>query len=101
MKIKKDDTVQILLGKDQSKTGKVLRVLPKKGQVLVEGVNAFKRHIKKMGQREGGVMEIFKPINTSNVALVCPNCKKTARIGYEIKGSVKVRICKKCREVIK
>lgn len=67
MKIKKNDTVKILLGKDRGKTGKVLRVLSKKGKILVEGVNVYKRHVKKTGQHEGGIIEIFKPLDISNV----------------------------------
>lgn len=101
MKIKKNDIVQILLGKDRGKTGKVLRVLVKGGKVAVEGVNVYKRHVKKSGQHEGGILEIAKPVNISNVALVCPNCKKAGRVGYKIEGESKVRICKKCKEVIK
>lgn len=101
MKIKKNDTVQLLLGKDRGKTGKVLRVLVKDKKVSVEGVNVYKRHVRKSGQTEGGVLEITKPVNISNVALVCPGCKKAGRVGYKIEGESKVRVCKKCKEVIK
>lgn len=102
MKIRKNDTVQIQLGKDRGKSAKVLRVLTKEGKILVEGLNMYKRHIgKKAGLKEGNILEIAKPLNISNVILVCPACKKTTRVGYKIEGKVKVRICKKCQEVIK
>lgn len=101
MKIKKGDEVKILAGKDSGKSGKVLKVIPKKEKVLVEGVNIVKRHVKKMGQTEGGIIEISKPLNISNVALICPACKKETRVGFKVEGKTKTRICKKCKEVIK
>lgn len=100
-KIKKDDTVQILLGKDRGKTGKILRVSTKKNAVLVEGVNMYKRHIRKMEGHEGGIIEVTKPLDLSNVALVCPHCKKPTRVGFKVEGDTKVRVCKKCKEAIK
>lgn len=101
MKIKKNDTVKILLGKDQGETGKVLKVLPKEDKVLVEGINVSKRHVKKTKQYEGGIVNLSKPVNISNVILVCPSCKKETRVSFEIKNGVKSRICRKCKEVIK
>lgn len=101
MKIKKNDIVQILLGKDHGKSGKVVRILKDKGSVLVEGVNSYKRHVKKTARNEGQIIDILKPVNISNVAMVCPGCKKVTRIGFKIDGKEKVRICKKCQEVIK
>lgn len=100
MKIQKNDKVKILLGKDSGKTGKVQRVLTKEDKVVVEGLNVYKRHIKKRGNKEGGIIELAKPMDISNVALVCPNCDKSTRIGYEIKDGTKVRICKKCHKLI-
>lgn len=101
MKIQKDDTVQIQLGKDAGKTGKVARVFSKEDKVLVDGLNLYKRHVRKTGQTEGGIINIAKPVNISNVALVCPACKKATRIGFKVEGGVKVRVCKKCGEVVK
>lgn len=95
-KIHKGDTVQILLGKDRGKTGKVERVLAKEDRIFIGGVNLVKRHVKKQGQVEGGIIEIVKPINISNVSLVCPSCKKSTRVGIKITGTSKVRFCKKC-----
>ncbi len=102
MKIKKGDTVLIIIGKDRGKTGKVLRVFPKEGKFLVEGVNLMKKHQrpKKAGSK-GQIVQLPKPINSSNVKLICPKCEKPARVGYKLteKGK-KYKICKKCNEEI-
>src|SRR5687768_5733567 len=100
LKIKKGDEVKILLGKDQGKTGKVLSVLTKEDKVLVEGINMYKRHVKGRQGIEGGVIDITKPINISNVGMVCKKCKKVTRVGFKIDGESKLRICRKCQEVI-
>ncbi len=99
-KLKKNDEVMIMLGKDNGKTGKILDIDRKTGKVLVEGLNTFKRHVKSMQGIEGGIVNISKPVNISNVQIVCSKCKKTTRIGFKINGDVKQRICKKCKEVI-
>jgi large subunit ribosomal protein L24 len=101
MKIHKEDTVQIMLGKDRGKSGRVLRVLGSESKILVEGVNTFKRHVKKMQNIEGGIVDITKPVNISNVMIVCPNCKKLTRVGYKITDGEKSRICKKCQKPLK
>lgn len=101
MKIKKGDKVKILLGKDRGKEGKVEFVMAKKDKVFVGGANLYKRHVKKHGDIEGGIIDIPKPVNVSNVILVCPNCNKTTRIGYKVSGEMKMRICKKCGKEIK
>lgn len=92
--------VKILHGKDEGRVGKVLQVFPKKEVLVVEGVNLVKRHLRKMHQTGGKVVEINKPINISNVALVCPKCKKATRVGFKIEAGKKTRICKECKEVI-
>lgn len=101
MKIRKNDKVKILLGKDRGKEGKVAYVKGKEGKVFVEGANLYKRHVKKQGKLEGGIIDIPKPLDVSNVALVCPDCNKVTRIGFKIEGSEKIRICKKCQKEIK
>ncbi|MBI2040007.1 50S ribosomal protein L24 [Candidatus Microgenomates bacterium] len=101
MKIRKGDEVKILLGKDRDKEGKVQYVLAKEGKVFVEGANIYKRHIRKQGDREGGIIDLPKPMDISNVALICPNCRKVTRVGYKRMGNEKVRICKKCGKEIK
>lgn len=98
-KIKKSDMVQILLGKDRGRSGKVERVFPKIGKILVEGVNKVKRHVsKRVTGGEGSIIEISKPLDISNVALVCPNCKQATRVGFKVTGKEKVRICRKCKK---
>jgi len=102
MKIKKNDKVLIISGKDRGKTGKVLRVFPKEGRILVEGVNIVKKHQKPKKEGEKGqVIQLPKPIDASNVKIICPHCGKASRIGYRIilkdkKQKIKTRICKKC-----
>lgn len=96
MKIKTQDTVVVIAGKDKGRTGKVIEVLPKKGLVLVEGVNIYQRHRKKTYDRPGGVVEVTKPVNVSNVALLDPKSKKASRVGYSVnKKGEKQRIARK------
>lgn len=102
MKIKKGDKVKILLGKDRGKTGEVDHVLAKDNRVYVAGANLYKRHVKKMEGMEGGIINIPKPMDISNVGLICPNCKKVTRIGYKTVENKKIRFCRKCqKEIIK
>lgn len=101
MRIKKGDKVKILLGKDSGKTGEVKLVLGKEKRVFVEGVNMFKRHVRKMEGIEGGIIDLPKSLDLSNVMLVCPNCNKPTRVGLKITGKEKVRVCKKCGKEIK
>ena len=101
MKIKKGDKVKVLHGKDSGKTATVQMVLSKRNRVFVEGVNLYKRHVRKMQGIEGGIIEIPKSINLSNVSLICPSCNKPTRVGFKITGDIKVRVCKKCKKEIK
>lgn len=107
-KIKKGDKVKVLLGKDRGKTGTVQSILGKERRVFVEGVNIYKRHVRKMGNMKGGILDIPKSMDVSNVALICPSCDKQTRVGYKLQddtkvGSLfhKVRICKKCKKDIR
>jgi large subunit ribosomal protein L24 len=100
--VKKDDMVMIIAGKDKGKSGKVLRVLPEKGRVLVESLNVVKRHTRpSQMNKEGGIIEKEAPISISNVLLLCPGCDKPVRTGLKVldDGS-KVRFCKKCNEIV-
>jgi len=93
--------VQILLGKDRGKSGKVERILNKHKKLLVAGVNIYKRHVgKRVTGVEGQTIDIIKPVDLSNVALICPNCNKPTRVGFKIEGQTKFRICKKCGKEI-
>lgn len=102
MKLQKNDLVQIMMGKDKGKTGKVERVLPTDHKVVVEGVNQFKRHLKaRVSGQQSEIVIITKPLPVSNVALICPNCKKPTRIGYMVgKDGKKQRVCRKCEKEI-
>ena len=102
MKIKKGDTVLIISGKDRGKKGKVLEVLSREGKNLVEGVNLMKKHQKpkKTGEK-GQIIQLPKPIDVSNVKLICLKCGKPTRIGYKLaEAKKKYRICKKCGQEI-
>ena len=101
MKIIKGDTVQILIGKDKGRQGEVFRCLPAKKLVFVKGINIFKKHIKSTKQQKGGIIEKERGLIVSKVALICPNCQKTTRVGYQIdKAGDKNRFCKKCKTAI-
>lgn len=101
MKIKVNDQVKILTGKDRGKTAKVLQVFPRLNKVVVEGVHMIKRHLRpaKSGEK-GRIVELAGPIAASTAAVVCPKCQKATRIGYTIEGDKKKRVCRKCKEAI-
>ena len=101
-KIRKNDTVVCCTGRDKGKKGKVLSILPQKKQAIVEGVNFIKRHSRKTRQdQQGGIIQKEGPINISNLMLFCSKCNKATRAGFNLlKDGSKVRICRKCREVI-
>ena len=103
LSVRKNDEVQVIAGRDAGKRGRVLRVLPDKVRVVVEGVNVIKRHTKPNPQRQikGGVVEREAPLHASNVQLVCPECGKATRVGRKVLGDGrKVRICRKCEGVV-
>lgn len=102
MKIRRDDNVLVIAGKDRGKRGRVHRVYPDENRVVVEGVNIIKRHTKPTGTvRQAGIVEREAPIHVSNVMLVCTKCDRPTRIGFRIiEGGSKVRICSSCHEVI-
>jgi large subunit ribosomal protein L24 len=101
MKIRKNDTIKIIAGKDKGKTGKVLNVFPKKNKILIEGLNLYKKHIRPKREGEKGeIVLVPRAINVSNVMLVCPSCNRATRVGYRIESQKKMRICRKCKAVI-
>jgi large subunit ribosomal protein L24 len=102
LKVKKNDKVRVISGKDKGKTGKVLRIEPDKNKIYIERINIIKRHTRKKGQNQpGGIISKEGPIHLSNVRVICPNCGKLSRVGFEIKDSgEKVRICRKCGQQI-
>jgi large subunit ribosomal protein L24 len=99
-KLKKEDTVQIITGKDKGKRGRILKILRDKDRVMVEGANIVKKAKKRRNQQDrGGIVEIEAAIHSSNVQIVCKKCGPT-RIGYKMEGDTKTRICKKCGEAL-
>jgi large subunit ribosomal protein L24 len=100
--VKKDDKVMVIAGKDKGKVGRVLSVLPKKDRLVVEHVNMIKKHMRPSRQyTQGGIIEKEGQIHISNVMIVCPRCQKPTRIGNRIlEDGRKMRLCKKCKEVI-
>ena len=95
--IRRNDTVKVITGRDKGKEGRVLRVFPNDAKILVEHVMMVKKHVRPNPQRniKGGIAEQESRIAISNVQLVCPSCGPV-RIGHEVRGDRKVRICKKC-----
>jgi large subunit ribosomal protein L24 len=102
-KIKKNDIVKILAGRDSGKTGKVLTVFPKKLKALVQGINMVKKHSrgKSSDQQQGGIIHKESSVDISNLMMICQKCSKATRIGFnKLSDGTKVRICKKCKEII-
>ena len=95
--IRRNDTVKVITGRDKGKEGRVLRVFPNDAKILVEHVMIVKKHVRPNPQRNiaGGIAEQESRIAISNVQLVCPSCGPV-RIGHEVRGDRKVRVCKKC-----
>jgi large subunit ribosomal protein L24 len=102
VKIRKNDTVLVIAGKDNGKKGKVRRVIPKKGTLIVEGVNMVKRHARARGAaRQAGIIELEAPIGMSNVMLVCNKCGKPVRIGIRVLADGgRGRFCRSCDELV-
>ena len=102
MRLRKDDNVMVIKGRDQGKQGRVQQVFTQKRLLLVEGVNIVKRHTKpSAGVRQGGIIQKELPIKACNVMLVCTNCSKPTRIGRRfLADGTKARFCKKCEDVI-
>ena len=102
--IKKDDNVIVMAGKDRGKQGRVIRVLPREGRLMVDGVARAKKATRTSGKRssggqqlqQGGIIDTELFIDISNVQIVCPSCGQPTRVGHRIDGDRKVRICRKC-----
>ncbi len=98
--VRKDDTVMVVTGRERGKTGKVIKVLPKKSRVFIERVNLVKRHTKpRSAQQPGGIVEKEASIHVSNVMLMCDPCNGPVRVGYKfLEDGEKVRICRRCNQ---
>ena len=101
--IRKNDNVLVVTGRDRGKRGRVLRVIPAKDRVIVEGVNFIKRHTKPNPQRnvKGGIVEREAPLDASNVQIVCPECGAQTRVGRKLlDDGRRLRFCVKCKGVV-
>jgi large subunit ribosomal protein L24 len=99
-KLRKEDQVQVIAGKDKGKQGKIVKIDRDKGRAIVHGVNMVKKAQKKRKQTDrGGIIEIEAPLDLSNLMIVCRKCGPT-RIGYKIEGESKKRVCRKCGEAL-
>ncbi len=102
LKIKKNDIVEVISGKDKGKNAKVLHVYPKNAKVLVEGVNLVKKHTRATrANQQGGIIQIERPVSLANVMFFCKNCNRPARVGFNVaQDKTKTRICKRCKVTI-
>jgi large subunit ribosomal protein L24 len=102
MRIKKNDQVRVISGKSKGKEGKILRHIPKKDMVVVEGVNMVSRHVRPSQKNpQSGIIKQEAPIYASKVMLVCPQCGAATRVGSSfLESGKKVRVCRKCSEII-
>jgi large subunit ribosomal protein L24 len=101
--IRKNDNVLVMTGRDRGKRGRVLRVIPTKGRLIVEGVNFIKRHTKPNPQKnvKGGIVQREAPLSASNVQIVCPECGAPTRIGSRrLDDGTRIRFCRKCKGVV-
>ncbi len=103
MKIRKNDTVLVIAGKDKGKTGKVRFTYPEEERIMVEGINFIKRHTRAKGKvRQAGIIQLEAPIRVSSVMLLCSRCNRPTRVGSRFleDGRKRVRVCRSCHEVI-
>jgi large subunit ribosomal protein L24 len=102
LKIRKNDTVHVIKGKDKGKKGRILQVMPGAGRVLVEGINLVKKHKRQTRQdQQSGIVSIEAPINASNLMLICKSCNRPARVGFRVlQDKTKSRFCKSCNEAV-
>jgi large subunit ribosomal protein L24 len=99
-KLKKEDMVEIIAGKDKGKRGRVLKILRDKDRVVVQGANLVKKTKKRRRQQDrGGIIEIEAPLHISNVMMICKKCGPV-RVGWKIEGKTRTRLCKKCGEAL-
>ena len=99
--IKKNDNVVVISGKDRGSRGKVLFVDTKRDRIVIEGVNKKKKFLRPSNENpKGGVISIEYPIHISNVMIFCEKCKKAVRLGLDVNGDKKVRVCKKCNKTL-
>lgn len=99
MKLKKNDNIIVIAGKDRGKTGLIERVFVTENRIVAKGIAIAKKHVKPSKKApQGGIIEINQKIAASNVMVVCPSCSKPTKIGYKISEKGKLRVCKKCKQ---
>ncbi len=101
MKLKVGDQIIVLRGKDKGRKGKIEKVFPRQGKILIPGVNIYKKHLKPQGEgKPGGIIDKVFPLPVSSVSLICPKCNQLTRVGYRLTKGEKQRICKKCGSIL-
>lgn len=102
IKLKKGDKVKVMVGKDKGREGQVEEIFPKTRRVKISGVNLYKKHARARDKegKGGGIIDIVRPLPVANVVFLCPKCGKAAKLGFKILKDGKMRICRKCQEVI-
>jgi len=99
MKLKKNDNVLVVTGKDRGKTGVIERVFPGEDKIVVKGVAIAKKHVKPSRKNpQGGIIDINLKVDSSNVMMLCPSCGKPSKIAYKTTNNNKLRVCKKCSQ---
>lgn len=100
LKLKISDKVKVLSGKDKGREGQIEKIIVKKNLVVLPGINIYKKHFKGSQGQKSGIYDIPRPLAISKVMLLCPKCKKPARVGFRLVDKEKVRVCKKCDKQI-
>lgn len=102
VKIRRDDVVMVMTGKDRGKKGKILQVFPEAGRALVEGINLVKKHVRRTQENpQGGFTSQERPVSVANLRRICPRCNKPVRVGFSLAtDGTKQRVCKSCGEVL-
>ena len=99
IKLKKGDNVKMLNGKDRGKSGEILAIFKDVKRATVKGIHMQKKHVKPtQANPSGGIIDINKKIDISNMAIICPSCGKHSRVGYKLEKDSKTRICRKCQK---
>ncbi|RMH51710.1 MAG: 50S ribosomal protein L24 [Zetaproteobacteria bacterium] len=101
MKLRRDDEVVVIAGRDRGARGRIVRVLPAEGRVVVSKVNMVRRHTRPSDRSAGGIVSVEAPLSVSNVQFYCPACARGVRLGIKrLEDGRKVRFCRKCGEVV-
>lgn len=100
LKFKVGDQVVVTAGKDKGRDGKIEKIFPKSARALIPGINLYKKHVKGVQGQKGGIYDVPRPLPFSNIAVICPKCKKPTRVGFKVLANEKARVCRKCGKEI-